>query len=100
MDKFRKQPYEIIIRGFDKTGLLDTGVTISSAAVSAINMATGADATATVLDAPTAVIESSTKMKCIVKAGTAGTDYKITFKATLSSGEQIEDDFLMEVREQ
>lgn len=99
MYTFRKQPYEEITKGFDLTGKLPSGITLSSATVSAVNAATDIDATGTVLGSTTATIESSIKMKVKCISGSHGVDYKITFKGTLSNGEKIEEDMLMEVRE-
>ena len=99
MYTFRKQPFEEITKGFDLTGKLPTGVTISSATVSAVNDATGFDATSTVLGSTTATIESNIKMKVKCIAGDNGVDYKITFKGILNNGEKIEEDMLMEVRD-
>lgn len=96
---FKKQPWDEIIKVIDKTGQLSNGATITSATVAAKNISTGADTTNTVLGSSTATIESGVRMKVLCRAGTHGEDHKITFRATLSSGEKFEEEMTMLVRE-
>lgn len=93
---FTKQPSEKYTIAIDYTDRLPVGRSLSSAAVSAIRIDTGADATSTVIDTPTATI-SGFQVQFTIKAGTSGIDYKLTVVATLDNGHILEDDLTMKV---
>lgn len=93
---FTKQPTETYTIAIDFTDRLPPGRSLASAAISAIRIDTGADATATVIDTPTATI-SGFQVQFAVKAGTSGIDYKLTAVVTLDNGHILEDDLTMKV---
>ena len=95
MPLFSKQPPEQYTIGFDFAGKLPTGTSLASGSVAAVDAA-GADVSATILGSTTAGI-SGTKGTVLVKAGTAGVRYKITFLMTLSNGDKLEEDVSMDV---
>jgi hypothetical protein len=95
-ETFTKQPSEKYAIGFDYTDRLPTGRSVSTAAVSAIIISSGADATSTVIDTPTATISGS-QVQFTIKAGTTAVDYKITVVPTLDNGHTFEDDLTMKV---
>lgn len=92
---FTKQPSEIYPISVDYSDVLDTGETISSESVTATDSA-GTDVTATLIDSTE--ISGST-IKAVIKAGTTGNKYKLTFKATTSDSNLYEDDITMRVVE-
>ena len=80
MDAFgKKQPWDEYFVAFDFTNLLNTGDTIHTATISAINISTGADATSTVTTVANQSIVSP-KVFVWVKGGVTATNYKITCK--------------------
>jgi hypothetical protein len=93
---FYKQPAEKYTIAFDFTDRLPPDRTMSSAAITAIRTDTGADATSTVIDTPTASI-SGFQVKFTVKAGTTAIDYKCTATVTLDNAHILEEDVLMKV---
>lgn len=93
---FEKQANEKIPKGIDYVGRLPTGATVQSVAVSAAIMPDLTDAAATVLEGIASV--TTTRVTQMLKAGSDGKDYRITFLTTLSDGSQLEDDLLMQVR--
>jgi len=94
---FDKQPWEAFFIAVDFSDRLETGETISSVTVTAINIATGADATATVITGSSIDGED---IEIKVKAGTTGDDYKITTKIITSSANSLEEDVIMHVIEE
>lgn len=94
MDRFRtKQTGETYKIEFDFSTIA-TGLTISSAVVSAKVVSTGVDVTSTITTVASQTI-SGTSVYVLVKAGTDGTDYLITCKATASDGSIYELEGLM-----
>lgn len=94
MDRFRtKQTGESYKIEFNFSTIAST-LTISSAVVSAKVVSTGVDATATITTVASQSI-SGQSVFVLVKAGTDGTDYLITCKATASDGSVYELEGLM-----
>ena len=94
MDRFRtKQASEAYYIEFDFSDLCGTA-TVSSATVAAVVHSTGVDATSTITTVGSQSI-SGTSVYVWVKAGTDGTDYRITCTATASDGSIYEMEGLM-----
>lgn len=94
MNRFRdKQSTEAYYIEFDFSAICGSA-TVSSASVTATEVDTGTDVTATITTAASQSI-SGTSVYVWVKAGTSGTDYLITCKATASDGSIYELDGLM-----
>jgi len=93
--RFEKQPAESYTIAVEFAGKLPTGASLTSGTVSAIRLDTGA-ADNSVLASTTATIVG-TQARVKVQAGTSGLDYKLTFLATLSNGDVLEEDLIMEV---
>lgn len=94
MDRFRtKQTGETYKIEFDFSTIA-TGLTIASAVTTAKVVSTGVDVTDTITTAASQSI-SGTSVYVLVKAGTDGTDYLITCKATASDGSVYELEGLM-----
>ena len=91
---FTKQPSEIFTVSMDFSRRLVSGETLSSKTVTAT--AGGQDATSTVIDSSSI---DGTDVDVKVKAGSDGTDYKITIKVTTSTGNVFEDEITMTVTE-
>ncbi len=92
-----KHPSETYIFGLDFAPALATGRTISSGTVQALD-STGADVTATLLQAGTATI-SGTQAKAQFKAaGASGSSYSIIFTVTLDDGEVLQDGLTVSVK--
>lgn len=96
MFTFSKQPAEKYTIAIDFLDRLPTGRSITSAAITASIISSGADATATVIDTPTATI-SGTQVQFTVKAGTTAVDYKLTATVTLDNAHILEEDLTMKV---
>ena len=96
MDSFPKQPSERYTIAFDYTDRLPPNRSVASAAISAKVIETGADATSTVIDTPTATIVGN-QVQFTIKAGTSTVNYKITAAITLDNGHTLEDDLTMTV---
>lgn len=94
--EFSKQPAERFPVTIDLTNRLPTAITISSCTVAAIDLTTLGDATSTVLLSGTATV-SGGKVTGVVRAGTSGRTYKVTFTATLSDSSILEEDIQMDV---
>jgi hypothetical protein len=93
-----KQPAERYAISMDFTDKLPDGQTILSATCTALDEA-GADASSTVLDGACGIAGSA--LTQIIKAGTAGQRYDLTFRATLTPGSYIlEEDVALFVREE
>lgn len=97
MDNFYKQNSEKFPIAVDFSTNIESGDSIASKDVSAIIIASSADATATVIDS-SLLVSTSNIIKAVVKDGTTGTNYKITFKATTTNGYIYEHDVAMLVR--
>ncbi|BFU90161.1 MAG: hypothetical protein NTAFB01_13480 [Nitrospira sp.] len=95
MEQFEKQPAEAYTIAFEFSGKLPTGANLSSGTVSVVRLDTGATDN-TVLASTTATIVG-TQARVKVQSGTTGIDYKITFLVTLSNGDVLEEDVLMQV---
>lgn len=93
---FRKQPSETYPIAIDYTNRLPEGLTLSSGTVAALNVQTNLTDN-TVLSSTTGTVSGS-KLRAKVQAGVNGSDYKITFTATLSDSSILEDDITMQVR--
>ena len=96
VQSFIKEPNEKYVVAVEYAGLSPTGETLVSGTVSALNLVTGTDATGTVLSSPTLTV-AGTQAKATVRAGTSGTEYKLTFLTTWSGGSILEDELLMAV---
>ena len=92
-----KQPGENYPFSVDYTGQLPTGATLSSAAVTVIQIDTGTNVTATLLASGTATI-SGNQAIVRLQSGTNGQAYRITFLATLSDTSILEDDVILRVQ--
>lgn len=82
---------------FSASGKLPSGTTISSGTVKAED--SGSDVSGTVLGSTSATISGGNKARVVVKAGTDGKEYKITFTVTLSDGSKLEEEIFMRVKE-
>ena len=96
MFTFSKQPAEKYTIAIEFADRLPTGRTISSAAITATIISSGAVATSTVIDTPTATI-SGTQVQFTVKGGATTVDYKLTATVTLDNGHILEEDVTMKV---
>lgn len=96
MQSFIKKPLESYPITLEYKERLPLGSVLSSGAVSAIDMASNTDQTATVLVSPTAAI-SGTQATFSVRGGTSGHSYRITVLATLSNGGPLQDEISMVV---
>jgi hypothetical protein len=94
--QFLKQPAETYTVAIEYAGKLPSGATIVSGTVAAVRLDTGATDN-TVLASTTATI-SGTQVRAKVQAGTDGLDYRLTFAVTLSTGDLLEDDLVMKVK--
>lgn len=96
VESFCKQPGESYAIGFEFSGRLPSGANLDSGTVGAINVDTGSDTSATVLDTTTATV-SGTQATIGVKAGSDGETHKITFTMTLDNAgaDVLEEDILM-----
>lgn len=93
--RFAKQPAESYTIAVEFLGKLPSGVSLSSGTISAVRLDTGATDNS-VLASTTATIVG-TQARVRVQAGTGGIDYKLTFLCTLSNGDLLEEDVVMEV---
>lgn len=95
---FEKQPAEEYFVGFEFSGRLPSGANLDSGTVAAIDVDTGSDVAATVLDSTTATV-SGTQATVGCKAGNNGQTIKITFSMTLdnASADILEEDLIMKV---
>ena len=94
--QFSKQPSEIQTKTITFANRLASGETVSSIAVTAKILSSGATATSTMVSSSSLATPIATVK---VKAGTSGVDYVITVKATTSSSNLHEADILMSVME-
>ena len=97
---FAKQPAESYSIDVDYTGRLPTGTLVLSGTVGAVDTADDSDVSGTVLASTSAtIINAGLGAQVGVLAGTSGKRYKITFTATLDSGDMLEDDITMTVHD-
>lgn len=92
-----KQPYEELLRYMDFVDRIATGDTIASCPITATDIE-GTDATAALITGPTAL--SGTKVYYTLKGGVHGMDYKVSFKAVSTAGASVEEDLMVNVREE
>lgn len=92
----QKQPAEILTPSIDFTHNLFGG-SVSSAVATARNFKTGADVTATFLDAPNTTISSPfvTVILGTNSASDVGQTFIVTVIATMSGGQVIEDEIIV-----
>ena len=95
---FRKNPAAVYDIAVDFTNKLDTGRSVSSCTVTAIDLYDNSNATSAVLDDGTAVVASDVCSEG-VKAGTSGHEYKLTFLATLDNADKLEEEVFMYVED-
>lgn len=94
MESFIKKPAELYSLSFEYKEKLPPGGVLSSATVSAVDTADGSDKTSTVLVSTSGAV-SGTLATFRARAGTAGSSYRITLLATLTSGDILQDEILM-----
>ncbi len=75
----------------DDQGWLNESETITSAAVTVANKATGTDVSSSMVSDATPYGTPATKVAYWLKGGTAGTNYIITIKIVTSNGQKFED---------
>lgn len=97
MDKFTKQPYEEFTISSDFGLNFLSGETIVSQTVSAVD-SSNVDVTATITT-QASVAHDGSKVTVLVKGGTTGNTYKITFRCVTSLGHKWENDVQMKVTE-
>lgn len=98
--RIRKQPFEALACAVDFQRVLATGVSIASInSVSAVNSATGADSTATVIAASPAPAISGTEVRFHVYGGVTDDRHIITVRIVASNGEQFEAELKLIVEE-
>ena len=95
MHLFTKQPSEIIPVEVDFQYIVNSTETITTLTVTAVDSA-GTSVTSTIVG-DTSI--SGDICKAILKAGTDGSRYKATFKATTNEGNVYEEDVFMKVYE-
>lgn len=93
--RLEKQSIEKRKISVDFADSLDTGVSVSSAAASAINITTG-EADNSVLSTTTASA-SGTTATVMIQAGDHGSKYKVCIVATMSDGQVLREDFVFSV---
>lgn len=101
MDIFRKKPDEVVVKGFDKTTTLPTGVTIVDIDVTVTEYnADGAVANGILIENGVSpqIVLSGKAVQALFQAGTDGMDYLIRYEMTLSDSQVWIDEYLMEVR--
>ena len=91
-----KQPAEQVTYAFEFKNRLAFGAALSSGTVAATDTSDSSDVTSTLLSSSTATI-SGTQARFRVIAGTAGTTYRITLKATLDNSDILEEDALFTI---
>jgi len=99
---FKKQPWEVFRISHDFSTEMEAGeaLVLGSCAVTAVLDSDGTtSATATVLEASTFAVLDSTKLTVVVKGGSDGVRYIITFRAYISSTKKLEADIGMMVRD-
>jgi hypothetical protein len=95
IDTFTKQPYEELLITVDFSSALSTGETVSSGTV-IVKDAAGTVTTVTMAGTPSV---SSPYVTCLIKAGTDGAEYSISYRAVTSLSQKLEADLGMSVVE-
>lgn len=99
LEFFEKAATELFGKTISFVGKLPGTAIVSSGVVSATDVVTGVDASATVLDSTTATISGTgTKASFVVKAGTAGSRYLIKLTVTLDNSYVFVETLTMGVR--
>jgi hypothetical protein len=93
-----KQPAEQFPVSIDFSPRILAGDAVDSATVTAVNRATGADATSEVLTGSVGI--TGNIVSRVARAGAHGVQYVLTFRATTDDGHIYEDEILMTVKEQ
>ena len=101
LDKFKKQPADILKHTIDYSSWLPTGVTVSSAIASSIEVL---NPTTSDVGEPTLVISSPSVtggdvVEYTASIGTDGKNYKVTFQATMSDAQVLESEIEFKVRD-
>lgn len=103
---FTKQSAEKVFLGVDFTDVLDDTdfIDVVSCTVTAIDLSTGLDATATVIDGATMAVIVNTDgvlaiLEVMVMAGTNNKNYKVTFKGVTDTVQTWECDLTMRIRD-
>lgn len=97
LQSFEKQPDEQYFIAIEWQGKLPTGTALVSGAVAATRYPDLV--TDNTVLASTVAIVSGTQSLVRVKLGEHGRDYRVTFLMTLSNGDILEEDVLMQVRQ-
>ena len=96
IQQLEKQSTERRLISIDYSDVLG-GATLSSVAVTGVNLASGATDNS-IVHSTTATIVGDTST-VYAKSGTSGQKYRITFTATLSDAQVFKDDILMTVKD-
>lgn len=97
-----KQPSEIRAPSFDFHKRLGSSETISTVAITEIDLTTGTTPVATILEGSAQIqtgVQTDSKVVQQIKAGVDGTKYKIKVLATTSDGNKLQADLVMIVNE-
>ena len=97
INHFCKQPTEEYVFGIEFAGRLPAGAALALGTVTARDLS-GADVTTQVLTTQTVTI-LGTQARAKAVGGIHGQDYRLKFVLTLTTGDILEEDLLMEVRE-
>jgi len=95
---FKKQPWEVFRISHDFSTEMETGeaLVLGSCTVTAVLDSDGTtSATATVIETSTVAVLDSTKLTVVVKAGTDGVKYILTFRGYISATKKFEADIGM-----
>ena len=92
MNTLTKQPYEALNVWVDFAAMLGLADTITIDSVKAMDLATGLDSTATVIEDSPAPVVSGQKVLFQIIGGVNGDSHKITVKVLTSAGEKVEED--------
>jgi hypothetical protein len=95
---FTKQPLEGYLIAIEWAGKLPTGASLVSGSVQATRYPDMVTDNSVITNTLASV--SGTQSIIKVQAGLHGRDYRITFLITLSNGDLLEEDVLMQVRNQ
>lgn len=97
---YYKQPFEkkpLIMNFVNKIEQADD--VVESCTILAYSIPTNQDITSTVIEAVASPI-SGTRVKTLVKGGSHGDKFKVTFRAITREGLQLEADVVVQVREE
>jgi hypothetical protein len=95
--EFLKQPAESYTIAVEFAGKLPAGATLVIGTVGAVRLDTGATDNSVLASTSATIVGTQARVK--VQAGATGVDYKLTFLLTLSSGDLLEEDIAMQVRD-